>query len=255
MTAASATPGTAHDGVLDLGRVHVLAAGHDHVLHPVVQVEVAVLGEVAGVARSEPAVLGDRLGRLGGVVPVAHHHLDALDPHLADLPGPDVLAVGPDGAELDPRVRLARRAEQLGTALRVVVDGVELHDGAGGLGQAVHLHELGRGELRHRVPQHLLGDGGRAVGHELHRREVVVVGVRHDLEERQHGRHVDGVRDAVRLDLPEDGDRVDLAVEDHLRSHGEAHEPPARAGDVEGRHHHVGHGLRREVPVLRHLTR
>ena len=48
--------GMGHQHVLDLGRVHVLAAGHDHVLHPVVDVEVAVVVEVAGVAGAEPAV-------------------------------------------------------------------------------------------------------------------------------------------------------------------------------------------------------
>ena len=39
-----------HQHVLDLGRVDVLAAGDDHVLHAVVQVDVAVVVEVAGVA-------------------------------------------------------------------------------------------------------------------------------------------------------------------------------------------------------------
>jgi hypothetical protein len=62
MTAASATPGAAQDRVLHLGRIDVLAAGDDHVLHPVVDEEVAVLVAVAGVAGSQPAVGPDRLG-------------------------------------------------------------------------------------------------------------------------------------------------------------------------------------------------
>ena len=44
-------------GVLHLGRVDVLAAGHDHVLDPVVQEQVAVLAQPPGVAGAEPPVL------------------------------------------------------------------------------------------------------------------------------------------------------------------------------------------------------
>ena len=56
MTATSATSGCFVEHVLDLGRVHVLAAGHDHVLDPVVQEQEAVVVAVAGVAGLEPAV-------------------------------------------------------------------------------------------------------------------------------------------------------------------------------------------------------
>ena len=46
----------AEQRVLDFGRIDVLAAGDDHVLHAVVDVEVAVRVEIAGVAGVEPAV-------------------------------------------------------------------------------------------------------------------------------------------------------------------------------------------------------
>ncbi len=57
-------PGMGEQGVLDLGGVDVLAAGHDHVLDPVVQEEVAVLAQPAGVTGPEPAVVVEHVARL-----------------------------------------------------------------------------------------------------------------------------------------------------------------------------------------------
>ena len=68
MTATPVTPVDVVDQVLDLGGVDVLAAGDDHVLQPVGDVEVAVGVEVAEVARAEPAVGGERGGRRIGQV-------------------------------------------------------------------------------------------------------------------------------------------------------------------------------------------
>ena len=53
------------DRVLDLDGVHVLAAGDDHVLHPIDEEEVALLVEVAGVAGVVPAAAERLGGRLG----------------------------------------------------------------------------------------------------------------------------------------------------------------------------------------------
>ena len=44
-------PGVAREHVLDLERMHVLAAGDDHVVDPPVDPQVTVLVQVAGVAR------------------------------------------------------------------------------------------------------------------------------------------------------------------------------------------------------------
>src|SRR5690606_33998864 len=75
----------AHQDVLDLGGVDVLPARDDHVLDPVVHVEVAVLVQVADVAGPEPVVLGQGgLGRLGQV-PVPLHVLRGLADDLPDL--------------------------------------------------------------------------------------------------------------------------------------------------------------------------
>ena len=79
------------DDLLDLARGDVLAARLDHVLLAVDDVEVALVVEDAEVAGVQPAV-AERLGRLGGVVPVAEHRLRRAVHDLADLAG-----AGPGG--------------------------------------------------------------------------------------------------------------------------------------------------------------
>ena len=71
-------------GVLHLRRVDVLAAGHDHVLDPVVQEQVAVLAEPPGVTGAEPPVLRDDRSGLRRLVPVAEHGLVRPGQDLAD---------------------------------------------------------------------------------------------------------------------------------------------------------------------------
>ena len=71
--------------LLDLPRVHVVAAPDDQVLLPVDDVVVAVGVHPGHVAGAEPSV-GDRLGGGLGLVPVALHHVVAADGDLADLP-------------------------------------------------------------------------------------------------------------------------------------------------------------------------
>src|SRR4051812_47045365 len=60
------------EGVLDLTGVHVLAAGDDHVLHAVDEVQVAVLVEPACVSRVIPAT-GERGRRFLRSIPVLPH--------------------------------------------------------------------------------------------------------------------------------------------------------------------------------------
>src|SRR5712691_9531308 len=69
--------------ILDLGRVDVLAARDDHVLHPVGEEEIAVLVEKAGVARPEPPVGVERPGRLVRLAPVALEVLHRARPDLS----------------------------------------------------------------------------------------------------------------------------------------------------------------------------
>ncbi|OPY93201.1 MAG: hypothetical protein A4E73_00360 [Syntrophaceae bacterium PtaU1.Bin231] len=76
--------------LVDVARIDVEAAGDDHVLLAVHDVEIAVRvhrGDVAGVA---PAV-AERVGRLLGPVLVPFHHLGPLDDEFAALAGRHVL--------------------------------------------------------------------------------------------------------------------------------------------------------------------
>src|SRR6185369_8775356 len=73
------------DRAFDLGRIDVLAAGDDHVLDAVVDVEVAVLVQVAGVAGAQPAVAAERPGGRFRQVPVAGHVGAGAGRDLADF--------------------------------------------------------------------------------------------------------------------------------------------------------------------------
>ncbi len=69
--------------VLHHAGIDVLAAGHDHVLDAVLDVDIAFVVEDAGVAGVQPAA-AEGLRRLVGQVPVAAHELRAPDDDLAD---------------------------------------------------------------------------------------------------------------------------------------------------------------------------
>jgi hypothetical protein len=84
-TAHSSTPSASGHHVLDLVRVDVEAAHQDHVLLAVDDLEVAAFVEHADVAALEVAVGRHDLGGLVGALPVAGHHLRALDRDLARL--------------------------------------------------------------------------------------------------------------------------------------------------------------------------
>src|SRR5262249_12287625 len=76
--------GVLGERIFDLDRVHVLAAGHDHVLHPIDEVEVAAFIEVSRVARVIPAA-AKRLPGLVRTVPVLLHQVPASRAPLAPL--------------------------------------------------------------------------------------------------------------------------------------------------------------------------
>ena len=144
MTAASATAGWASRAFSTSAGIDVLAAGHDHVLDPVVEEEVAPRRQPSGVAGAEPAVLGEDRRRLLGLVPVAEHVLVRAGPHLAHRTGRERLAgVGVDDPQLDVVEGPAGRAQQVGPgAVGVVVVGHQRGDGPGGLGEPVDLGEV-----------------------------------------------------------------------------------------------------------------
>ena len=193
---------------LDLGRVDVLATGDDHVLHAVLQEQVTLLVEDAEVARVEPAAVGDRLR--GGVepVPVALHHVGALDDDLADLARLHILHPVVDhphlgehrwqagGADLAQRVLLG----QQGRERRGLGEAVALHER-----YAAFLVEADEG-LRHR---------GAPADERAHRRQVAICEARHLAHEEEHGGDTEHRRDVVLLDEVEHLHRIERPQEHH----------------------------------------
>ena len=76
----------ARERVLDLARVHVVAAGDDQLLARPDDAQVAVAVELAEVAGAEPAVGGEGLGVGVGPLPVAAEHVRAPQQHLDSSP-------------------------------------------------------------------------------------------------------------------------------------------------------------------------
>ena len=157
-----------HQGVLHLGWVHVLPTRDDHVLHPVVDVEVTVL-HIGEIPAPEPTVARQGLGRLLGHVPVTLHDPAVTHPDLAHLAVSyfltgfrfdDLHLHAPDG--------LAGRPQQLRVGVAPVVLGRQRGPSAGGLCHPVHL-EVVASELLHGFHQDVLSDGRGSVGDVLHR--------------------------------------------------------------------------------------
>ncbi len=85
---------------LDFGARDVLAAGHDHVLQPVDDVEIAVVVLHADVAGVEPAALERGVGRVG-IAPVTLEHLGTAQHDLAAFARGDGCAVVVPDVELE----------------------------------------------------------------------------------------------------------------------------------------------------------
>ena len=143
----TATSGDRRDGtrrVLDLDRVHVLAAGHDHVLHPVDQVEVALARRGSprrrcGTSRrgTPPRSPPGRFQYSRMKLPPRAH----TSPIVARRP-----RASRSGSWIDrrtPEHRAARRAQQLAPATVVLVGEQRQHRRA--LGHAVALAQLESG--------------------------------------------------------------------------------------------------------------
>src|SRR5437588_4127942 len=79
--------------VFDLARVHVLAAADDHVLLAVDEVVVAVLVDVADVARVQPPA-AKRLGGRLRIAEVAHHDVSPAEADLAELARRNLVVAG-----------------------------------------------------------------------------------------------------------------------------------------------------------------
>ena len=100
----------AKNGVLDFGRIDVLAARDDHVLHPVMDKQEPVLVEIACIARIEKSV-ADRLLRGFWPVPIAFHDKVGLDRDLANLAGWHRISLRIHAANDGPGIWHAARAQ------------------------------------------------------------------------------------------------------------------------------------------------
>ena len=215
------------EGRLDLRRIDVRAARHDHVAATVGEVEVAVLVDAPEVAERLPAV--PRRARLradvavGRALAAGRHHVD-----LADLAHRQLVPLLVEDADLATVGGLAHRArvrEPLGARDEGVADA---------LGAAVHLvHALGPEPLDPGAKEPVRA--GRAPrDHALERREVVararLLGQTPDAL--QHGGHEADPRHPVSLDQRERLLRIEARHQHHEAAEQQRGEGVHEAGRV-----------------------
>ncbi|MNO74353.1 hypothetical protein D3C76_653490 [compost metagenome] len=228
----------AGDGGLDLGGIDVLAAGHDHVLDPVADVDETVLVHVAAVAGVHPAA-PQRLGGGFRLVPVAHHHVRATHGDLADGAARHFVVVGVDDAHFHAYRRYAGRIH---LAAGLVFGAVVLRRQQGGqrrqFGHAVALGETGGGEHAAGAIEQRRGDRRGTVADALQRAEVELlqlrIGVARIQQHLDHGRRQEDLVDALAGD----------GFQHRLRHEGRHHHMGAAA------HEQGGHG--REIGQVEH---
>src|SRR5438093_13255476 len=91
-------------------RITMFAAGDDHVIQPIKNVEVSVCVLVPNVARSEEAV-SEREFSFFRLVPITAHDIRAASDQLACLPGFDFLPCRIDNVHVDSETRPSARGE------------------------------------------------------------------------------------------------------------------------------------------------
>ena len=129
------------DDALDFGGGDILAAGDDHVLLAVGEIEEAVVVEIADVAAAEP-VAEERGCGLLGIFPVAARDLRAAQADLAVLAGREAVARIVADLDLDMGDRAAGRTDLFDLAA-----GLHESVAADGFGQAVGVDVAGIGEI------------------------------------------------------------------------------------------------------------
>ncbi len=174
----------AEDDVFDLGRIHVLPAGDDHVLGPVLDVNVPFAVDRRDVAGIQPAA-ADGLRRRVRPVPVALHQVLAAYDHLAGFAGPHVVARLVDHAHLGVKIGLAGRS-----LLRQRDVGVGQARRPARFCEAVDLVDLDAvfDVLLNQRHRH-----GRGAAHDPAQLRVVVLaqirGLQHEIQHGRHGQH------------------------------------------------------------------
>src|SRR5258708_35625781 len=98
-----------NDG-FDFAGINILAAGDDHVLQAIKNVEVPVCVLIPNVARSEEAV-SEREFSFFRLVPITAHDIRAASGQLACLPGFDFLPCWINNVHVDSETRSSARGE------------------------------------------------------------------------------------------------------------------------------------------------
>ena len=140
--------------VLNFRRIDIFTARNNHVFDAVMDEDIALIIEEAGIAGIKPAVT-HRIRRRFGFGPIALHIGFGAHDYFADLALRNILAVLIDNAYLDAGIGLAAATQF--AARRVMVFGLQIGAATGGFGKAVNLHEIAFEFLR-RLHQQFLGN-------------------------------------------------------------------------------------------------
>ncbi len=220
--------------LLDLARIHVLAAADDHVLVAPDDLHVALVVHGRQVAGVHPARAVDGLAGRFRVVPVAEHHAVAAGAQLADLPARHDMAVLVDDLAL--QVRLG--TTDAGDAPFEVVARAGLGRHRAGLGHAVGDLHLAHVHLGDHPLHHLdrAGGAGHDAGAQAGQVHAGALGVVEHGDE--HGRHAVQRGGALLGHRLQGGQRLEGGARvDHRAAVGQA---------AEVAHHHA------EAVVQRH---
>ena len=92
--------------MLDFGRINILPAGDDHVLHAVPDRETSISIDDSKVSCVKPSSL-ECLGGCIRAIPVALHDVTRTNNYLTYLPGHHIASIGCDHANLCVEMRTA----------------------------------------------------------------------------------------------------------------------------------------------------
>uniref|UniRef100_A0A0N4Z3R1 Transcriptional regulator n=1 Tax=Parastrongyloides trichosuri TaxID=131310 RepID=A0A0N4Z3R1_PARTI len=221
-------------GALDLSGIDVLAAGHDHVLDAVANIEIALGVQAARVAAAEPAVGVQRRPRFVLGAPIAQHGPRRANGDLARLARRQTLALRRQDGQFD-----ARKGPPSGGQARMVRIGVvrrrQADHGARRLGQPINLHEVAADDA-YGLAQQRRGDGRGAVDDLAHAREIDLVHARIVQQDLQGGGHDEQDRRLLLLDVAQQGGGIELFQDGVARAPDHGVQRPDRPADVAHRH-------------------
>ena len=230
-------------GVFHFGRVDILRTRNDHVLHPVVDVQIAIFIQIAGVPGQVPAVHNG----LGGgfcLAMITAHHAHRLDADFAHLPRRQFLAVAIDDLHLVAGEGLAATAHA-GVAGGIMIIRRQIDHRAAGFGGAIALDEAGIGEGRHRPAQHIERDRRGAIIELGHGGEIGRHGFQILADGQQHRRHRKHAGDAFVGNGAHHARHIRPRQDHHGGAGFQRVQRPAAAADVE-----QGHGHQRHVVLI-----